>query len=595
MGMEWVNRAAAAPRPDFIREKTMILDGEWDFDYDRINIGKIAGWKSKNNWTKKIRVPYCVESELSGINNKLPPAVVWYSLIFDAPDFSLNDNTVLLNFGAVDYKADVWLNGVFLGGHVGGYTPFKFDITPHLKQTDNRLVLRVKDSIDPRIPRGKQSFIGIPFAIFYTTVTGIWQSVYLETTGVSYIDAIKTETDPDSGEAAIRCDVKGKDGEYVLRCEITDPDGKVITSKNKFAVKGGVAHRIPLTFTVENPMLWSPDSPSLYSARIVIETKDRAQCDVVDSYLAFRKIEIDNGVIKLNGNSFYQKLLLKQGYFPEGHYTPGNWDMFKTDIEQAKEMGFNGVRMHIKIENPKFLFYADALGFVVWEEMPSAFLWSETMREGLRKQLQEAVDRDHAHPCIITWLLFCESWGVNNLVYSDAPKNFVREMVAMVKSLDPTRPVVDNSGFEHVETDILDIHHYLGSADKARSFYESIRDPENMNFNLMNVLKRFNPADEPVCPYAPGSQYMGEPVVISEYGGFGFYKTDDKPLIENFRDYTLDIAKMDFIQGYCYTQQYDTEQEQNGLLNFDRTPKTPIEDIRKVNDEVDRIVNERKQ
>lgn len=595
MGADWVNKAVVAPRPDFVRDNTIILDGEWDFDFDRLNIGKIAGWKNRSKWSKKIRVPYCIESELSGINNKLPPAVAWYSHVFDAPELISNERTVLLNFGAVDYKADVWLNGDYLGGHTGGYTPFKFDITNYLKPTDNRLTIRVRDSIDPRIPRGKQSFFGFPFNILYTTVTGIWQSVYFETAGAAYIDAIKTDTDPDTGDVRIRCDVKGVDGEYALKCEVKPPKGRKQTKTCKFVIKDGSSHKVPLELTINGYELWSPETPVLYSANIALETKSGEKCDAIQTYFAFRKIEIDSGDIKLNGEKFYQKLLLNQGYFPEGHYTPGNWDIFRTDIEQAKEMGFNGVRMHMKIENPKFLFYADLLGFVVWEEMPAAFLWSETMREGLRAQLQEAVARDHAHPCIITWLLFCESWGVNNLIISDAPKNFVKEMVAIIKALDPTRPVVDNSGFEHVETDILDIHHYLGSAEKAREFYDRIKDSENMNFNALNLIRRFNPADEPVSTYAPGSSYSGEPIIISEYGGFGFYKTEDKPLIENFREYTLDIANVDFIQGYCYTQQYDTEQERNGLLNFDRTPKVSIEEIREVNDEVDRIINARRK
>lgn len=593
MDISWLKNAALAPRPDFIRDDTFLLDGEWDFSFDLFNIGKTANWKNRKKWLKKIRVPFCVESKLSEVESKLPPAVLWYRHTFDAPASFTEGKTVLLNFGAVDYEAHVWLNGNKLGNHTGGYTPFKFDITPHLKPTDNNLVVRVRDSIDPAIPRGKQSFLGIPFLIFYTTVTGIWQSVYLETTGSAYIDSVKIETDPDNGEICARCDINGSDGKYLLKCSVETPDGEKINHSEKFSITSGPTHQVPLSLTIKDHALWSPDSPALYKMAITVETKSGTLLDSVQTYFAFRKIEINNGVIKLNGKRFYQKLLLNQGYFQEGHYTPGNWDVFRTDIEQAKEMGFNGVRMHMKIENPKFLFHADALGFVVWEEMPAAFLWSNKMRDALRKQLTEAVARDHAHPCIITWLLFCESWGVNNLIFSESPRNFVKEMVSMVKALDPTRPVVDNSGFEHVDTDILDIHHYLGTAEKARAFYEALRDPENMNFSMVNVIKRFQPADEPASPYAPDSQYSGEPIIISEYGGFGFYKTEDKPLIENFEEYTLDIAKTDFIQGYCYTQQYDTEQEQNGLLNFDRSEKVSIKDIRRVNDEVDRIIDER--
>lgn len=592
---EWIIQAAAKPRPDMARKGTVVLDGEWDFALDRLNTGRALGWPERKTWrAQKIRVPFCAEAGLSGADAGRFPAVMWYHTVFDKPADLAPGRRALLTVGAADYRSQVWLNGNLIGQHEGGYTPFTMDATAALRPGENHLVIRVRDSLDPRIPRGKQSVTGAPFSIFYTPVSGIWQSVWLDTVGAAHIAELCVRADLRTGGVSFECSISGEPGAYRIEAEIVGPAGNQFEEARDFTHIGAGAKPAALHAAVPNPRAWSPADPALYRARLALLDAAGRLHDAVETYFGFRTIEIRDGRILLNGERLYQKLLLNQGYFPEGHYTPAQWDDFRADVQQARDMGFNGVRMHQKIENPKFLFWADALGLLVWEEMPSAFLWSGRMRAALRAQWAEAVRRDRSHPCIVAWVPINESWGVNNLIFSQAARGFVKEMADLTRELDPTRPVVDNSGFEHVDPDILDLHHYLGTAETARRYYADLRDPATLEFKTSNVLGRLKVHEQAVSPLAPGVKYNGQPLLVSEYGGFGFYKnTEGKSLLDNFTEYTLDIAREDLFQGFAYTQQYDTELEQNGLLTFDRQPKIPLEHIAAVNKQVDNIVHER--
>ncbi len=591
----WIREFSEYPRPDRIREQTLVLDGEWDFSSEPVDLGPFARSINHVRWDRKINVPFCVESELSGVAATSAPGVMWYRHRFELDKEFVDGRSVLLNIGAVDYEAGVWLNGTFVGTHRGGYTPLRADVTEAARAGDNELIVRVTDTLDLRVPRGKQSFFSKPFSIFYTTVSGIWQSVYLESAGRAYLRNIKIDTDPGTGLAHIAADATGDAGGYTLRVGILDDDGARIASvSDRFEILESTPSPVSTELKLESPCLWSHTAPALYRVVLEVLSADGEALDTVKTYIGFRSIAVEDGKILLNGERLYLKMLLNQGYFPGGHYTPESWDWFRRDVEQALDMGFNGVRLHQKVENPKFLFWCDALGLLVWEEMPSAFLWSRRMRHAIRQQWTDVIRRDRAHPSIITWVPFNESWGVNNLVVSSRVRDFIVEIKRMTHELDPTRPVVDNSGFEHVQTDIMDLHHYLGSVDRCREYYERLRSSENMAFEAKNIIGRLDPARTPVSPLAPGAKYNGEPIVISEYGGFGFYKTDERPLLDNFRDYTIAIAEDDLFHGYCYTQQYDTEQEANGLLTFSRDAKLPLEDIKAVNDRVDEIVESRK-
>jgi len=592
---DWIKDMAGFPRPDRVRRETVLLDGEWDFRFDRLDVGRAAGWwKGGGRWPMKIRVPYCVESELSGVAKKMAPGVVWYRREFDAPDFSREGKILLLHFGAADYRADAWLNGRYLGGHSGGYAPFSFDIGGTALQTGNELVVRVEDTIDPRIPRGKQSFTGFPFMIFYTPVTGIWQSVYLETAGRAFVKDFRLKADPASGEVGIACELSGNIGVgMVVRARIKGPGGQETDTAASVERQGAVISEVEIKAVVPSPRTWSPGSPELYRLELSVELAGGTLVDRLESYFGFRSFEVSGEDILLNGEPVYQKMMLNQGYFPRGHYTPEDPDMFRRDVEQALEMGFNGVRMHQKIENPKFLFWCDVLGLLVWQDIPAGYMPSVKLRRALARQLEEAVARDRNHPSVVVWVPFNETWGIHDILVSERARQYVRDTVARLHALDPSRPVIDNSGFEHVDTDILDLHHYLGSVEDCERYYAELRNPGRLRFTLPNVVRRLNVAKEAASPLAPGVEMEGKPLFISEYGGFGFYRAEEKSLLENFEEYTLAIARDDLFKGYCYTQQYDTEQEQNGLLTFDREPKLPAEQIRAVNDKVDEIVDGR--
>ena len=572
---EWLQHAAAHPRPDRVRPRTTRLDGAWRFGQ-----GSPGSHVPPHNLPRKIRVPFCVESELSGIGESAP-RVVWYRTKFHWPEQPSPERRALLTFGASDYKTRVWLNGRSPGEHEGGYTPFTFDTTPQLRKGENELLVRVSDTPDPRIPRGKQSIIGRPFSIFYTPVTGIWQSVYLEAVGRAHVRDLRLHADRATGDVHAALALAGLPGDYRIELRATGPGGKQVEHVTTCSA-GPAEHTVDARFNMPAPKAWSTDAPNLYQLEITLR-HNGAVCDTLSTYFAFRDITIEQGRILLNGDPLYHQFMLKQGYFARGHYTPADWSDFRRDVEMVRALGFNGVRMHQKIENPAFLFWCDALGLLVWEEMPSGFLWSATLRSALRRQWAEAVRRDRNHPCIIAWVPFCESWGVNNLIWSPKARDFVREIVALTRRLDPTRPVVDNSGFEHVETDILDIHQYLGKVERTRAFYKRLKDPAAMRFHPANVFHRFNVSRHTVSLLAPTIDYTGQPLVVSEYGGFGFYKTSDRPLMDNFRDYTLAIAEQDHLQGYCYTQMYDTELERNGLLTLDREPKVPVHEVAEVN------------
>ncbi|MFA6447859.1 MAG: sugar-binding domain-containing protein [bacterium] len=586
------NERAARPRPDWMREKWLSLDGEWEFQTSKSSTVDSKQMCGAQPLKEKIIVPFCVEAKASGIGSAGASHYAWYKKRFELdPDFTRN-RRVLLNFGAVDYEARVWLNGKLIGSHTGGYTPFRFDITDALKDGGNVLTVRVFDTHDPRIPRGKQTVLWKPVSIFYTTVTGIWQPVYLESVGQAYLASADIRADLGTGLVSAFVEWNGAAAPAKIRLTADLPGGGAICFESDLS-DSTLKKSFRAEFNINEIEPWSPDSPHLYPLKIELLGPGGAPFDSVETYFAFRSIAIKDKSILLNGKPLYQKLLLNQGYFPEGHYTPADPSMFRTDVEQAKEMGFNGARMHQKIEDPRFHFWCDALGFLLWEEMPSALCFSKVMKHEFKTQWREAIARDRNHPCIITWVPFNESWGIKSILWSESARKYVEEMYLYTKELDPTRPVIDNSGFEHVRTDILDLHHYLGTAEKANAHYEKLRNQKNMRFDIGNMIRQFDPAESPVCALAPGAKYEGQPMLISEYGGFGFYKTQEKPLIDNFRDYTLGIARCDLFQGFCYTQQYDTEQEQNGLLTFDRKTKIPAEEIQAVNLEVDRIVAER--
>jgi len=577
------------PRPDFEREAIQILNGQWSFSLDPADRGLAERWWDKRSLGGTILVPFPVESELSGVGDQNPPPVMWYARGFDL-DESLSlegpaPHRLLLHFGAVDYQATVWLNGVKLGEHVGGYTPFSFDVTDVVKPSGNHLAVRVFDSKDPMQVRGKQTTTGKSYSIFYTTVSGIWQSVWLERVGDPYLKSYRFRPASDLSGGTFSLVIEGETNGLSADIRIVSPAGKVELARweGRDAV-----------WRTESPRPWSPDDPALYEVEIRLVDGAGRALDSVRSYVGIRTIETRGGKVFLNGEEFYQQLLLDQGYFPGGIYTPADDEIMRSDVEMFKRMGFNGIRKHQKIEDPRFLYWCDKLGLVVWAEMPSLGIISlgtppGWARERFREEWMAVIERDYNHPSIIVWTVFNESWGIQNIDWSRTNRGWAQEMVKATREADPTRLVVDNSGGRHFDTDLWDFHHYLSTVERSQWLYERYDlQPGDRRGDLWTLMAALT--GHPVLPtFARGVRYQGQPIILSEYGGFGFYRTaGEKSLLELYRDYTLAVAEHDYIQGYCYTQPYDVEQEQNGLMTFDRIPKVEPEKIRELNEQVRR-------
>lgn len=583
--MASIEDLAGFPRPDRSRPQTVVLDGDWNLDYDSRNEGLSSGWFNDPRFSRTIRVPFCIESEASGINDPNPPRVVWYSREFARRDAPASDR-VLLNFGAVDYRADVWLNGEHLGSHEGGYTPFAFDITEALDDA-NMLVVRVEDARSPRQPRGKQTLLKRPFLIFYPGVTGIWQPVWLEGCGRSYLEAYRAHADATCGKLEIRCRIAGDGLPASVVVNLESPSGE-ITSGEASLDAGSSGRDVTLRFEPGVDNLWSVDQPNLY--RLQILTTAASSTDEVRGYVGLRDIRVRGSQVLLNGEPLYQKLVLCQGYFPGGHYSPLDALQLRKDVELVRSMGFNGIRMHQKIEDPRLLYWCDRLGCLVWEEMPSAYRHGARMRSALETQWAEVIERDFNHPSIVAMVPLNESWGVGLFLLPfnvrKKSREYVKRLCRLTRELDPTRPVVDNSGYEHTgAADIVDIHHYLRDASRCRRLYDELELPQNQKWSVLRLLKGTVPGLSNQNAFARGESYAGQPLLISEYGGFGFYGTAERrTLLEGFAEYTSLIRERKNLRGYCYTQLYDTFQEKNGLLTFDRKHKADPNGIRAVND-----------
>ena len=516
----------------------MTLNGEWEF-----------GTGTRPSFDRQIVVPFCPESELSGLH-ELPRDVVWYRRRFDAPAA----DRLVLHFGAVDYRATIWVNDVEVARHEGGHVPFTADITEMSRARDNQLVVRAEDPLtDKTIPRGKQYWGPGPEGIFYTPTTGIWQPVWLEPLPDRHITGIRVR--PDFSEGAVHFGVGGEGGiELVARL-----DGEVVGTWSGRAGDG----RMQLDAVAP----WSPDSPVLYDLEIRLLGLDGVEADRVESYFGMRKIETRDGQFLLNGEPYVQRLVLDQGYFPGGGMTAARDEDLRRDVELAKAFGFNGARKHQKVEDPRWLYWADRLGFLVWSEMPSFHEHSLEAERRLAAEWSELVRRDRDHPSIVAWVVANESFGLDHIDPSVRAR-FLDDLYHRTHALDGTRPVISNDGWEHTLSDMCTIHDYTQPAQLARRY----RD--------LDAALDGSASGHVV--YGPGYGYRGEPVIVSEFGGlrvagsggWGWLEVSDENAFVGAYGALIDaLMGAGPVVGFCYTQLSDVEQEQNGLLTAERVPK----------------------
>jgi beta-galactosidase/beta-glucuronidase len=581
---------AEYPRPQFARDEWLNLNGEWEFAFDDQKSGTIQVWYDGRELPRRITVPFAYQSALSGINDKSIQECVWYARTLEIPEEWLGQD-VLLNFGAVDYSSTIWMNGKEVGHNQGGHVPFQFEIAPYIKTGSNRLTVRVEDSQSPEQPRGKQSATGLPHGIDYYCTTGIWQTVWLEPAPPIRIEEIRVITHAQRNILELTIFLHAPSSRWRLQVEVSE-QGKIIASGEDLTAvaTGRVVLSIPYA------KLWAPETPHLYDLKIRL-FKDQELLDEVKSYVGMRGIKLVDGEFLLNGEPTYLKMVLDQGYWPDGLLTAPTDEAIQTDIGWIKMFGFNGVRKHQKIEDPRWLYWCDRLGLLVWEEMPNAREWSSKAENLLSAEWQTAVRRDYNHPCIVAWVPVNESMGFPDLQQEHAGQYaFIERMVRVTRRLDTTRPVIDNDGWEHTDiTDICAIHDYTATGAEIEKRYEHTLAGEGLP-------RRVWVGGKPL--FARGSRYRGQPIVLSEVGGFltipdelppekrdllyQFYGSYQKPeeLLERYRDLISGIASLKFLAGFCYTQLTDIEQELNGLLTYDRHPKVSPEAVSEINREM---------
>ncbi|MBA4148967.1 MAG: glycoside hydrolase family 2 [Verrucomicrobia bacterium] len=576
----------AYPRPQFVRQHWLSLDGKWEFAFDDVDQGLRLGWSGGRQLEMSIVVPFPYQTELSGINDKSIHEVVWYAREFTVPQ-EWESHEVLLHFGAVDYHTVVWLNGHEVGHNRGGHVPFWFNIRPYLHKGVNRLTLRVEDRQDPYQPRGKQSPSGLPHGIDYYCTTGIWQSVWLEPVPPIRIGELKITPHAEESLLELMVYLHAPATGWRLETEVMDGD-LVVAREEAHATYAATRFRLKIA----NPKLWSPGSPHLYDLRVRLFDGDQL-LDEVESYAGLRSVKIVDGRVLLNDAPTFLLMVLDQGYWPESYLAAPSDDALRLDVELTKQLGFNAARKHQKIEDPRWLYWCDRLGLLVWGEMANARAWSLEAEERLLAEWERAIRRDYNHPCIITWVPVNESMGFPGLEESHPGQYaFLERIVELTRRLDSTRPVIDNDGWEHTNvTDICAIHDYTPTAEGLRERYKETLAGGPLPAGVWYKNKPL---------FVLGSEHRGQPVMLTEVGGFlmtpkdipeekrdGLYKfyasiENSEELLAKYRDLMEGLASLEFLAGFCYTQLTDVEQEINGLLTYDRKPKFPPEQIAEI-------------
>lgn len=560
------------PRPDFQREKWLPLNGEWDFSFD------------EPIFDQKILVPFACETKLSGIHDTSFHNAVWYRRSFSLPE-PMHDRQILLHFGAVDYTCRLWVNDQFIREHTGGQCGFSADITDALNASgENVIVLEARDDpADLEMPRGKQYWKPESESIFYTRTTGIWQSVWLE--AVSPMHLCSCRITPLFDERSVRFSyaLSAAPQHVTLTAEITFR-GKTAgaVSVTPTSARGAFDWQIDQSalsaWNYQEDLVWTPEQPNLFDVTFRI-LEHGCEVDAVQSYFGMRKVSIQNGQFLLNNRPYYQKLVLDQGYWPESLLTAPSDEAFIRDIELTKAMGFNGVRKHQKVEDPRYLYHADRMGLLVWGEIGAAYLYSEQYADRIYREWLDVLRRDYNHPCIVIWTPLNESWGVQEIETDPRQQAHSEAMVAITKSMDTTRLVVDNDGWEHTNGDLLTIHDYSPSGEMLRAHLGS-----------MDAILALRPAQRAL--FVGRHAYAGQPILLSEFGGvkfvpgteaqhsWGYCEADScAAFAGKLRELFDAVRACPLVDGYCYTQLTDVETEQNGLLTYDRTPKLPLETI----------------
>jgi len=584
---------ALHPTPQTRRRQYFDLSGPWGFAYDDADVGLDRGWhEDPAPFDRTITVPYPPESQASGIADTSEHPVVWYRRAFRRSDVGArhDDGRVLLHFGAVDYRARAWVNGVPVGSHEGGHSSFTLDVTTALGADDEQvIVVRAEDQPrDLAQPRGKQFWEATPRRIWYHRTTGIWQPVWLEAVPRTYVEELRWSPDTARGMLGVGVSLN-REPDRPLRVRVRLSLRGDRLADDTYLVHGRDTRREvgiePVVLNVgRRKLLWAPGHPNLLDAEVLLEDEGGEVVDEVHSYVGLRSVAAEDNLFFLNGMPAYLRLVLSQGYWPESHLAAPGDDAIRREVELIRALGFNGVRNHQKVEDPRFLYECDRQGLMVWSEMASAYAWDPRAIDRFTREWLEVIKRDISHPSIVTWVPFNESWGLPNLQGDEAQRAFVRGIYGLTKALDPSRPVIGNDGWQHVVADVWGVHEYGLDGDALRERYGTIE--------AIEATLAGRPVHHRI--QLDNAERAGQPVVLSEFGGISFHAEPGRPwfgygtvgnveeLVAKYEELVSAVLDSPGLAGFCYTQLTDTEQEANGLLGADRTPKVDPDRIRDI-------------
>ncbi|MBR5322490.1 MAG: beta-galactosidase [Clostridia bacterium] len=563
------------PNPQWKRDSFFNLNGEWQFEIDNSATGYERELHKLDSLKDKITLPFCPESKLSGVGITDYMKQVWYKKTLCFTEDDLKGNRVIFHIGAADFKTTVYVNGVRAGQpHIGGFVSFEYDITKLLNVGENIVTIQcLDDTLHPSQPAGKQSKKFYSYGCYYTRTTGIWQTVWYEIVPENYIKYAKITPDLNNCSVSVSFELEGCDD---LNAVVLYKGKKVgEASKKQLSVTGNIEIQL------SEKHIWDIGKGELYDIEFTFGK------DKVHSYFGLRHIEMKNGKFYLNGRVVFQRLILDQGYYPDGIMTAPSEEALIKDIECSLSAGFNGARLHQKVFEPLFLYHADRLGYIVWGEYGS---WGFDTAEiaylsTFLPDWLSSVKRDYNHPSIITWCPLNETWDrvYGNFKHQD--NYLIRIIYDQTKLFDPTRPCIDTSGHYHVITDIFDVHDYEQNPETFKNNYDKLYK-ENVLFD----------------PHSARQKWRGEPVLMSEYGGIGFkLETNDtgeqktswsygnstqsyKEFYDRYDGLTTAMLDNPKIIGFCYTQLTDVEQEVNGLFTYkERAPKFDMEIISRIN------------
>lgn len=564
------------PRPQMRRRRWRNLNGPWEFAFDDDDRGLAEGWHTGRALPRRIVVPFSFEAPLSGIGERGIHPVVWYRRAVEIPADFLTER-LLLHVGACDHECRLWVNGREVGRHRGGYAGFDCEIRHAARPGVNEIVVRAEDRPLWTQPRGKQIVGEKPVMIDYDRVTGIWQTVWLEPVPELYVTECWSRYT--GGALIVEAEASaGFDGELEVVLSFAGAEA----ARGRAYFQGGREARVE--FEVDEPRLWSPADPALYDLRLRLLDAGRT-ADEIESYCGLRQFTRRGRELLLNDLPFRFCGLLDQGYFPGGWYTAPSDADYERDIRLMQAAGFNGARKHQKAEDPRFLWWADRLGFVVWGEMPSGRQFCSALVTDLTREWAEIVRRDRMHPCLMAWVPLNESWGVDAIDRSERQRQWVRALDHLTRCLDPERWVIANDGWQLVCGDLWGVHSYESRGDALAELLRRV---------LAEPATEVTPARAAALP---GADVAALPLLLTEFGGISFREpsraaaegewgyrvaADADSLRHRIRGLVDGVRAVGEVAGFVWTQFTDVQQENNGLFYFDRTPKLPLEELRAI-------------